>query len=215
MPPAVVDDYWGARELVASARIELVEARRVRTAEDADLAARELGFPVVLKALGALHKSDAGGVVVDIRDAKSLRRALDALQTRLAAEEFSVERMAPVHDGVELIVGARRDRRFGPIVLVGVGGLYAEILDDVAVALAPVDADCARELVLSLRGAALVTGARRRPPVAVAAAAEVIAALSLLGAACPDIDEIEINPLLVTPTAVALDARVSARGRCI
>src|SRR5206468_2451377 len=80
---------------------------------------------------------------------------------------------------------------------------------DVAVALAPVDAAGARELVLSLRGAALVTGARGRPPVAVAAAAETIAAVSLLGASCPDIDEKEINPLLVTRAgAVALDARV-------
>jgi acetate---CoA ligase (ADP-forming) len=213
VPRPVADDYWGARELVASAGIQLVPARGVRTSHDADLAAGELGFPVVLKALGVLHKSDAGGVVVDIRDGESLRRALDALQTRLAPEELSLERMAPVHDGVELIVGTRRDPRFGPVVLVGVGGLYAELLDDVAVALAPVDADGARELLLSLRGAALVTGARGRPPVAVAPAAEVIAALSLLGAACPDIDEIEINPLLVTPAgAVALDARVIARA---
>ena len=188
-------------------------ARRVRTSDEAALAAGELGFPVVLKALGALHKSDTGGVVVDIRDADTLRRALDTLQTRLAAKEFSLERMAPVHDGVELLVGTRRDPRFGPIVLVGLGGLYAEILDDVAVALAPVDAAGARELLLSLRGAALMMGARGRPPVAIAAAAEVIAALSQLGATCPDIDEMEINPLLVTPAgAVALDARVIPRG---
>jgi acetate---CoA ligase (ADP-forming) len=213
VPRPVAEDYWSARELVASAGIELVAARRVRTSDDAARAAGELGFPVVLKALGALHKSDAGGVVVDIRDAEGLRRAFDALQTKLAAKEFSLERMAPVRDGVELLVGTRRDHRFGPIVLVGVGGLYAEILDDVAVALAPLDADGARELVLSLRGAALLTGARGRRPVAVAAAAEVIASVSLLGAACRDIDEIEINPLLVTPAgAVALDARVIPRG---
>jgi acetate---CoA ligase (ADP-forming) len=208
-PHRAGEDYWSARELVASAGIELVAARRVRTSDQAVRAAGELGFPVVLKALGALHKSDVGGVVVDIRDEQTLRRAFDALQTPLAAEELSLERMAAVHDGVELLVGTRRDHRFGPIVLVGVGGLYAEILDDVAVALAPVDADGARELVLALRGAALLTGARGRPPVAVAAAADVIAAVSLLGAACPDIDHIEINPLLVTPAgAVALDARV-------
>src|SRR5919198_4325379 len=187
VPRPVAEDYWSARQLLASARIELVEARRVRTSDDAALAAGELGFPVVLKALGALHKSDAGGVVVDIGDVETLRRALDSLQTRLAAKEFSLERMAPVHEGVELLVGTRRDHRFGPIVLVGVGGLYAEILDDVAVALAPVDAAGARELLLSLRGAALMMGARGRPPVAIAAAAEVIAALSQLGAGKIDV----------------------------
>jgi hypothetical protein len=82
--------------------------------------------------------------------------------------------MAPVHDGVELLVGTRRDHRFGPIVLVGLGGVYAEILNDVAVALAPVDADGARELFLCLRCAALITGARGRPALAVAAVAEVV-----------------------------------------
>jgi hypothetical protein len=153
-------------------------------------------------------------VVVDIRDAQALRRAFDDVHTRLAANEFSVERMAPVHEGVELLIGTCRDHRFGPIVLVGLGGVYAEILDDVAVALAPVDADGAHELVLSLRGADLMTGARGRPAVAVAAAADVIAGVSLLGAACPNIDEVEINPLLVTPAgAVALDARVLATPR--
>jgi acyl-CoA synthetase (NDP forming) len=213
VPRPVAQDYWSARRLLASAGIELVKARRVCTADDAAGAARELGFPVVLKALGALHKSDAGGVVVDIRDAATLRRTLDALQTRLAATEFSLERMAPVHDGVELLVGTRRDPRFGPIVLVGLGGLYAEILDDVAVALAPIDADGALALVLSLRGAALVTGARGRPSLALTAAAAAIAAVSALGASCPDIDQLEINPLLITPIdAVALDARVIPRA---
>jgi acyl-CoA synthetase (NDP forming) len=210
-PPRGTDGYWDARELVASAGIEVMAARRVRTADEADRAAAELGFPLVLKALGALHKSDGGGVVVGIGDAGRLHRELGALQARLAPQELSLERMAPVHDGIELIAGTRRDPRFGPIVLVGIGGLYAEILDDVAVALAPIDVDGARELVLSLRGAALLTGARGRPSLAVAAAAEVIAALARLGAERPDLDEIEINPLLVTPSgAVALDARAIA-----
>ena len=215
LPPAApslgADGYWAARELVASAGIELMAARRVRTADEADRVAAELGFPVVVKALGALHKSDGGGVLVGIRDATVLRRELRALHARLAPAELSIEAMAPVEDGVELIVGTRRDPRFGPVVLVGIGGLYAEILDDVAVALAPVDADGARELLLSLRGAALLTGARGRPPLAIAAAADAVAALARLGAARPDLDEIEVNPLLVTPSgAVALDARAIA-----
>jgi acyl-CoA synthetase (NDP forming) len=212
VPRRVVAGYWGARELVAAAGIELVEARRVRTADQARTAARELGFPVVLKASGALHKSDAGGVVVGIPDDARLCRALDAMEADLAPDELSVERMAPVHEGVELVVGTLRDARFGPIVLVGFGGVYAEILEDVAVALAPVDTDSACRLLLSLRGAALLTGARGRRRVDLAAAAEATARLSLLGATSHDVDELEINPLLVTPAgAVALDARVVPR----
>jgi len=116
--------------------------------------------------------------------------------------------MAPLGEGIELIAGSIQDARFGPVVLVGLGGVYAELLDDTAVALAPVDARQAEELIRTLRGAAILTGARGRPPVNVAAAAEAVAALSRLAASRPDLAEIEINPLLVTPNgALALDAR--------
>jgi acyl-CoA synthetase (NDP forming) len=121
--------------------------------------------------------------------------------------------MAPLADGVELIVGARRDPRFGPTVLVGTGGVHAEALADVAVALAPVEPDEAEKLLRSLRSAALLSGVRGRPPVDVGAAARAASALSHLAARSPWIDEIEINPLLVTPYgALGLDARLVAGG---
>jgi acyl-CoA synthetase (NDP forming) len=199
--------YWESRVLLASAGIEFPSARRVGNVDDARAAAAELGYPVVVKALGLLHKSDAGGVALGIEDEQALAESLARLAT-LSVEGFSVERMAPVGDGVELIAGSIQDARFGPVVLVGVGGVYAELLDDTAVALAPVDATQAEELIRSLRGAAILVGARGRPPVDVAAAAEAVAALSRLAASRPDLGEIEINPLLVTPDgALALDAR--------
>jgi acyl-CoA synthetase (NDP forming) len=171
------------------------------------VAASELGYPVVVKALGPLHKSDAGGVALGIEDEQELDAVLARMAT-LSAEGYSVERMARVEGGAELIVGCRRDLRFGPIVLAGLGGIYTELLDDTAVALAPVDTAQAEELIRSLRGAPMLTGARGRLPLDVAAAAEVLAALSRLAAERPDLAEVEINPLLVTPTgALALDAR--------
>jgi acetate---CoA ligase (ADP-forming) len=173
--------------------------------DEACAAATELGYPLAVKALGPLHKSDAGGVALGIESEKALDEALAEMAT-LSAEGYSVERMAPV--GVELIAGSIQDARFGPVVLVGLGGVYAELLDDTAVALAPVDAAQAEELIRSLRGSAILAGARGRPPVDVAAAAEAIAALSRLAASRPDLAEIEINPLLVTPQgALGLDAR--------
>ena len=131
------------------------------------------------------------------------------MDERLAPLGYSVETMVSTEDGVELIVGARRDPRFGPLVLVGLGGIYAELLRDVRVALAPAGPDELEELLLSLRGAGVLTGARGRTAVDVRAAAEAAAALSRVAAAHPEIAEIEINPLLVTPAgAVGLDARV-------
>jgi len=201
------DGYWESRELLASAGIELPSARRVADFAEARAATAELAYPVAVKALGLLHKSDAGGVALGIEDEQALEEALARMAT-LSGEGYSVERMAPVGDGIELIAGSIQDARFGPVVLVGLGGVYAELLDDTAVALAPVDAAQAEELIRTLRGAAILTGARGRPPVNVAAAAEAVAALSRLAASRPDLAEIEINPLLVTPHgALALDAR--------
>jgi hypothetical protein len=117
--------------------------------------------------------------------------------------------MAELRDGVELIVGARWDPRFGPVLLVGLGGVLTEVLRDVVFALAPVSPDTARALLDRLRGAPLLHGVRGRPGVDLDAAARAIATVSELAAAHPEIGEIEVNPLLLTPTAaLALDARV-------
>ncbi len=217
LPPARplpgLDGYFGARALLEAAGIAFAAARSVPAGGDAEAAADELGYPVVLKALGLLHKSDAGGVVVGISGPDELRAAVADLRRRLDPPGYSVERMAPVRDGLELIVGARRDPRFGPVAAVGLGGVYTEIFSDVAVGLAPLDVAEAERMLRSLRGAALLEGARGRPACDVRAAAEAAAALSRVAALYPDIAEIEVNPLLVTPEgAVALDARVIEIG---
>ncbi len=217
LPPARalpdVDGYFGARSLLEAAGIAFVAARSVADAAEAEAAAAELGYPVVVKALGLLHKSDAGGVAVGIAGPEELRAAVAGMRRRLDPPGYSVERMAPVREGVELIVGAGRDPRFGPVAAVGLGGIYTEIFGDVAVGLAPLDAAEAERMLYSLRGAPLLVGARGRQPCDVRAAAEAAAALSRVAAAHPAIAEIEINPLLVTPDgAVALDARVIENG---
>jgi len=206
-PPG--NGYLEARELVASAGIPLAEARPVQSEDAALAAADELGYPVVLKALGLVHKSDAGGVALGLRDAGGLRDAFANMATSLAPEGYVVERMESAPASAEIIAGCRRDPRFGPLVLVGLGGLYAEVLRDVAVALAPAEPEEMEELLLSLDGAALLTGARGRPRLDVAGVARAASALSRLAAEHAEIAEIEVNPLLVTPDrVVGLDARV-------
>jgi acyl-CoA synthetase (NDP forming) len=201
--------YALARSLLAAAGVRFAGARTVSGAEEAVAAAEALGYPVVLKALGLLHKSDAGGVALGLRDQDALRAAVADMERRLAPPAFTVEQMAPVADGVELLIGARWDARFGPIALFGLGGLFTEILRDVAVALAPVDEDRALALLDSLRAAPLLHGARGRPPLDARAAAGALSALSRVAAEHPEIAAIEVNPLLVLPSgALGLDARL-------
>lgn len=203
------EGYLDARRLIEAAGVPLAECRAARSASAVLAAAEEIGYPVVLKALGLLHKSDAGGVALGLADEQALEQAHARMEASLAPEGYAVERMVAAAGAVELIVGCRRDPRFGPLVLVGLGGVYAEVLRDVAVALAPAEPDEIEELILSLRGASLLTGARGRAPVDVAAVARVAAALSRLAADHPEIAEIEVNPLLATAEgAIGLDARV-------
>lgn len=205
----VAEGYFEARELLASAGIPFVQAREVFTLAAAQAAAGELGFPVVLKALGSSHKSDAGGVRLGISGHGELESAFLEVASRTAAAAYSVERMAPVGGGVELLVGVQRDHSFGPVAVIGFGGRHAELLRDVAVALAPVSLELAEQMIHSLRGAPLLMGARGGRRLDVAAAAHAIVLLSNLVAVRPDIAEAEINPLLVSSDGVlGLDARV-------
>jgi hypothetical protein len=131
------------------------------------------------------------------------------MTARLDPPAFVVERMADTRDGVELIAGVRRDPRFGPVLMVGLGGLFTEALGDVAFALAPVVEDEALPLLDALAGAPLLRGARGRPPVDRSAVARAVAAISAVAAAHPEIAELEVNPLLARPDGcVALDARL-------
>jgi acyl-CoA synthetase (NDP forming) len=208
--PALAETgYWPARRALAAAGIPFVPAAEVSTREQLDAAADSLKFPLVLKALGDEHKSDKGGVILNIADHRALAEAWDDIQDRLAPPSCSLEEMANLSGAVELIIGVRRDPTFGPIVLVGIGGTYTELLKDTRCALGPITADQARQLLLSLRGAALLTGFRGKPAVCLEPAAQLVATLSTYAAAHPEIGEIECNPIAVTPTAaVALDARI-------
>ncbi len=205
--------YVEARALLLEAGIAYGEGAPARDADEAVMLADRLGlYPVTLKAVdaGLVHKSDVGGVRVGLADAGELLAAAREMTERLSPALLFVERTADVRDGVELVVGATRDPRFGAVVLVGLGGILVETLRDTAVALAPLDAAAAERLLRSLRTAAVLDGVRGRPAVDAGAAARAVVALGDAMAAHPEIAELEINPLLVTPrAAIALDARVA------
>jgi acyl-CoA synthetase (NDP forming) len=217
LPPAAEPlagtGYYASRHLLEGAGVPFAAAAEVATKDELLSAVSGLRFPLVLKALGDEHKSDRGGVILGIPDRDALLASWDDLQERLSPPTCSIEEMADLTHAVELLVGVRRDPRFGPIVLVGLGGVFAEILRDVRCALGPVTPAGARELLLSLRGAALLTGARGRPPVDLDSVADVVARLSAVAGAHPEIGEIECNPVAATPRgAIALDARIVLRA---
>jgi acetate---CoA ligase (ADP-forming) len=201
--------YFGARRLLSSYGLRFAEAEEVSDLDEALSAASRLGYPVALKALGTLHKSDVGGVALGLRDDAALTAAFDDMRARLDPPTCSVERMTAPSDGVEVIVGGRNDPRFGPLVMVGLGGVFAEVLADTAVALAPVSAGVAAHLVRGLRAAPILTGARGRRPVDVAALIQALVGVSEAVAAHPSLAELDVNPLIVSPSgALALDARI-------
>ena len=204
--PARDLDEDEAKSLLGRLGIATPPRRACADRAEAHRALAELPGPLAVKLLDAAvtHKSDVGGVHLGVRDAAGLDRALDALEA-IGASRFLVESMAP--PGVDLIVGASRDPVFGPVVLVGLGGVVAEALADVAIAPAPLSAEEAGGLADDLAGRALLDGFRGGPVADRSALGSVLAALGDLLVTHPGVDDVEVNPLRVTADGLlALDA---------
>ncbi len=205
-----------ALRVAASLGADTVETRRCASPAEAASAAAALGFPVAVKvqATGLVHKTEAGAVLLGLRSEAEVAAATKAAWERVAKAGFPpeallVQRMAP--EGIEMIVGAVRDPKFGPVVSVGLGGVYAEALKDVAVRLAPVTPEEAQRMVDSLRAAALLRGLRGQPAGDVPALRDFIVAVGRFIHAHDAVAEIEANPLRVLAAGkgvVAVDARL-------
>jgi acyl-CoA synthetase (NDP forming) len=192
----------------------------VTSADAAVDAASSFGYPVVMKIASAdfPHKSDVGLVKVGVGDAEAVRATYAELVGRAAqvdpaarVDGVLVQQMAS--DGVEMIVGITHDSQLGAAVMVGTGGIFAEVLRDVAVRPLPVDITDAREMVESLRGHALLKGARGRPPADIDALVDVVMAVARLASTCGDrIAELDLNPVIVNAGgAVAVDSLIVTR----
>lgn len=207
--PIIRGDYEFARSFLAERGVAFPTARFVETIDEARAAAADIGFPIALKAVGLLHKSDQGGVALNIRDFLALELAFEKMASRISERPFSIERMAAISDGVEVIVGTRLDEQLGPLVMVGLGGIFTETLRDVQTALAPASPATMRRLFESLKGADIFKGLRGRPTTDMDALANLAAKLSQVAAVHPEIQEMELNPVLaLADGALALDARI-------
>ena len=205
--------------LLSEADIRVVEDRLTQSAEEAAEAAEELGFPVALKVASSdvWHKSDAGGVVLGLDSAPAVRKSFPRLleRVRVSAPEAHVEGVLVtpmVEGGMETILGVRDDPLFGPTVVFGLGGVFVEVLSDVAFRIAPFGEQEAHAMIREIRGHPLLEGARGRKRADIAALARSLARLSVFAAEnAGKFDSIDINPFIVLPEgqgAVAADALI-------
>jgi acyl-CoA synthetase (NDP forming) len=173
-------------------------------------AANRLGYPVAVKALATslLHKSDVGGVVLGLADTVAVEREAEAMLTRIPyPAKLFVQRM--MGGGLEVIIGGKRDRSFGPVVMFGLGGVYVEVLGDVSFRVAPISRRDAELMIEELHGKRLLEGIRGRAPMDREALVKALLSVSNMLTENPSINEIDINPLLVLNHGVAaIDARV-------
>jgi acetate---CoA ligase (ADP-forming) len=212
---------WLGKTILAAAGIRVPDGELARTVDDAVAVARRIGYPVVLKAQAAAltHKTEAGGVMLNLADEAALRAAWTSMQQNVkraapgvALDGGLVEKMSG--KGLELMIGAKRDPDWGAVLLVGLGGIWVEALGDVR--LLPVDADDTQviEALNKLRSAKLLTGFRGAPPADIDAVVRAVLALGRLMRTTPEIVEVDVNPLRVHGKgqgATALDALIVAR----
>src|SRR6185437_9994767 len=187
------------------------------TADQAVAAAEKFGFPVVMKILSPdiLHKSEIGGVLLDVGSTGAVREGFGLLldRARQAAPDARIEGVLVARQlkgGVECILGIHRDPVFGPIAMFGLGGIFVEVMKDVVFRRAPFGTDVAEQMIRSIKGAPLLLGARGRKPVDIKALAEMLSRLSAFAAAAGDrLQSIDLNPVFAMPDgegAFAVDA---------
>ena len=202
-----IADY---NELLDAAGISRKKSVEVSKKEDALAFAKEVGcskdVPLVMKVVGPLHKSDVGGVTLNVKDLDTVSKEFDRLMA--IKDTYAVE-MYPMLDGTDVYIGAIRDDKFGHQVFFGLGGIFIEVLKDVQSALAPITAAEAKEMLTKLRGYKILQGVRGQEPVNIDLYADQIARVSALVQAAPEIAEMDLNPLLGNPRYVtAVDARI-------
>jgi acetyl-CoA synthetase (ADP-forming) len=179
-------------------------------------AAEKIGYPIVLKIVSpqVLHKSDAGGILLNIKDADGIQEGFNKIiqnvKTHIPDAEIKgilIQEMAP--NGTEVIIGSTRDSTFGPTIMFGIGGIFVEILKDVSFRLAPITVSDATEMIKEIKAYKILEGVRGAPPVDQEAIKKILMATSKMLMECPEIRELDMNPILVYENgAKIVDARV-------
>ncbi len=205
-----------SKQVVKEAGIKVTGTRLAASLKEAQSVSKDTGFPVVLKIASPniTHKSDAGGVKTGLKDTKEVKKAWVDIMASVKAEfpsaiieGVSVQQMA--RPGVEVIVGMFKDPQFGPVIMFGLGGIFVEVLNDVAFRLIPIEKRDAEEMLEEIKGKALLNGYRGQEPANKDALMDVLLKVSALVEKMPEIKELDLNPVFAyKDSAVAVDARI-------
>jgi len=205
-----------AKELCGLYSLPVTKGKVARTEEEGVSFAKEIGFPVVLKIVSPqiLHKSDVGGVVLNVKDEEAAREAYRRIMNNVKAKKpdakidgIYIQEMAP--SSTEVIVGATKDPVFGPTIMFGVGGIFVEILKDVSFRLVPITKLDAEEMIHEIRSYKILEGARGMPKADEPVLKETLLNTSKMLMDCPEIKELDMNPILVyAEGAKVVDARI-------
>lgn len=183
----------------------------VTTKEDAVKEAEKLGYPLVMKVVGPVHKSDVGGVLLNVKNAEVVAKEFERM---IVIKDTTAILMQPMLSGTELFVGAKKEDKFGHMVLCGMGGIFIEVLKDVKAGLAPISNTEAKEMIKSLKSYKIMEGVRGQEGISVDKLADVVVRVSALLQAAPEIMEMDLNPLLGKgEKIVAVDARINIKNK--
>ena len=194
------------QQLLDAAGINRAKEAVASTLEEAVAASREIGYPLAMKVVGPVHKSDVGGVVLSVQDEDTLRKEFERM---INIRETVGIMIQPMLQGKEIFIGAKREGDFGTVVMCGLGGIFVEALGDVSTALAPISPQFAKKMIKKLKGYKIIQGYRGEEGVNEVIFAELVSKVSTLCTAAPEIAEMDINPLLGNSSSVtAVDARI-------
>ena len=205
-----------SKQVLHDAGIPVALGVLARDAQRAAKAAEEAGFPAVLKVVSpdVAHKSDVGGVRLGLQSKEEVEQAFAEIMVAVKAaqpdariEGVAVQKMAPA--GTEVIIGMSKDPQFGPVMMFGLGGVFVEVLKDVAFRIVPLEPKDAREMVREIKGFAMLDGVRGQKPADLVALESIILQVSKFIEAHPEVEELDLNPVLAYPDgAIAVDARI-------
>ena len=205
-----------SKEFLKGAGINVVEAKLAASMKEAIILSKEMGFPVALKIASPdiVHKSDAGGVKVGLKNASQVEKAYREIMTAVKAkfpqaliDGVSVQKMA--RPGIEVIIGMSKDAQFGPVLMFGLGGILVEVLKDVSFRIVPLEKRDAKEMIREIKGYPLLEGYRGQEPANIPSLEDMLLKVSQFVEENPEIKELDINPIFAYKDgAVAIDARI-------
>ncbi|XOB41886.1 MAG: acetate--CoA ligase family protein [Candidatus Nealsonbacteria bacterium] len=208
-------NFQETKKLLLKYKIPVCQTRLTKSKKEALIFAKKIGYPAVLKISSPdiLHKSDIDGVKTGVKNEKELKKVWDEILNRIKKKKPQAKvdgiLVQKMEEGIEVAAGMKKDLQFGPVLMVGLGGVFIEVLKDVSFRVAPVNEKEGLEMLKTLKSFPILTGARKRKPVNIKSISKIIASLSKLSLKEKNIKEIDLNPIIVNQKgALVVDVKI-------